>query len=416
LYPAGRRCGAGCGRNSARSSRSGGARCRRAGRRSAARRQRGGSCGRSGASRRCRRYAGTRRRRRRGSGRRRRSLSLRRRSWRCRRRQLLGARRRWGRRHLSWRALLKRGWRGRRCRLLGCSRRWRRRRRCRRERVCGWRRGRRGRRSGMYGRCGRGWRRRMRLRCRGRRRMRGWCCRRRRWRRRTRRCCRRRGWRCRTRRWCRSGWRRRCGMRRRYGRRLGGRCGRRGRALRRRLGFSVGAQFFLGSLRHNERRGLRMRCEGCELRHGQSRRGKQHDAKFCHDVLDPRKNLAARLAGKSGFRRTFRRVDQRLIVRPDCGGLQNANAIYFDSITGCMRSCSLRIQTMLSNRTFTLSPVASLRRWYGVLAACLKSRNCRHRFQAEARSDRSVRGPAVRPASCPVTPLAATARRVHVSG
>jgi hypothetical protein len=41
-----------------------------------------------------------------------------------------------------------------------------------------------------------------------------------------------------------------------------------------------------------------MRCEVCELRHGQSRRGKQHDAKFCHDVLDPRKNLAARLAGK----------------------------------------------------------------------------------------------------------------------
>jgi hypothetical protein len=29
-----------------------------------------------------------------------------------------------------------------------------------------------------------------------------------------------------------------------------------------------------------------------------------------------------------------------------------------------MRNCSLRIQTMLSNRSFTLSPVASLRRWY----------------------------------------------------
>jgi hypothetical protein len=40
-------------------------------------------------------------------------------------------------------------------------------------------------------------------------------------------------------------------------------------------------------LRDDERRGLRVRCGGRKLRHGQSGRGKQHDAKVCHDDLGP---------------------------------------------------------------------------------------------------------------------------------
>jgi hypothetical protein len=235
----------------------------------------------------------------------------------------------------------------------------------------------------------------------------------RRWRGRTRRRSRgRRRWRRGTRRRS-SRWGRRRGMRRSCGWR-GWTCGRR-RALWRRLGFSVGAQFFLGSLRHDERRGLRIRCESCELRHGQSGRSKQHNAKFCHDVLDPRKKSWRQgVAAGSGCRRTFRRVDQRLIIRLDCGGRQNANAIYFDGIMGCMRNCSLRIQTMLSNRAFTLSPVASLRRWYGD-SASPTNRKCRHRLQVKAWLDRLVRAPAVRRASCPAAPAAAAVRRVHAS-
>ena len=63
------------------------------------------------------------------------------------------------------------------------------------------------------------------------------------------------------------------------------------RALRWRLRFSVGAELFLG-LRDDEWRGLRMRYGCRELRHGQSGRGKQHEAKVCHDVV-PGKNLVA---------------------------------------------------------------------------------------------------------------------------
>jgi hypothetical protein len=132
--------------------------------------------------------------------------------------------------------------------------------------------------------------------------------------------------------------------------------------------------------------------------------------------MDPRKKSWRQgVAAGSGFRRRFRRVDQRLIIRPDCGGRQNANAIYFDGVMGCMRSCSLRIQTMLSNRTFTLSPVASLRRWYGDSVASPTSRKCRHRLQVKAWLDRLVRAPVVRPASCPAIPAVAAVRRAHAS-
>jgi hypothetical protein len=130
--------------------------------------------------------------------------------------------------------------------------------------------------------------------------------------------------------------------------------------------------------------------------------------------MDPRKKSWRQgVAAGSGFRRTFRRVDQRLIIRPDCGGRQNANAIYFDGVMGCMGNYSLRIQTMLSNRAFTLSPVASLRRWYGDSVASPTNRKCRHRLQAKAWLDRPVRAPVVRPAFCPATPVVAAVRRAH---
>jgi hypothetical protein len=55
---------------------------------------------------------------------------------------------------------------------------------------------------------------------------------------------------------------------------------------------SVRTELFL-CLRDDERRGLRMRCGGRELRHRQSGRGEQHDAKVCHDVVGPWENLVA---------------------------------------------------------------------------------------------------------------------------
>jgi hypothetical protein len=73
----------------------------------------------------------------------------------------------------------------------------------------------------------------------------------------------------------------------------------------------------------------------------------------------PGKTLAANavLIGQ-----TSRSDDQRIRVRPDCGGLQRRSAFYFGSRKVLMRSCSLRIQTVVSNRDFTLSPAAFRRR------------------------------------------------------
>jgi hypothetical protein len=125
----------------------------------------------------------------------------------------------------------------------------------------------------------------------------------RRWRRRRRRRSRlwRRGWR----------WRRR--RRGRFRRRRRRRCSRLGRWRRRRccglgrsrdgrrrarrrlrrcllLGLSVGTKFFLG-LGHDQRRGLRVRWRSNQLHRRKSGRGKQQEAKVCHDGWDPRGNL-----------------------------------------------------------------------------------------------------------------------------
>jgi hypothetical protein len=61
----------------------------------------------------------------------------------------------------------------------------------------------------------------------------------------------------------------------------------------------------------------------------------------------PGKILATRLATRSG--------DQRICVRPDCGGLERRSCFYFWLQKVPMRPRSLRIQTIVSNRTFTLS-------------------------------------------------------------
>ena len=103
-------------------------------------------------------------------------------------------------------------------------------------------------------------------------------------------------------------WRRSCGVRRRS-RGLGW-CRMRRRCLRRffRLWLAVRADFVL-RLRHNQRCGLRMRRRAYELYCRKSRRSEQHETKFCHDDLSPRELLTTRFG------------DQRISVRPDCGGL-----------------------------------------------------------------------------------------------
>ena len=195
--------------------------------------------------------------------------------------------------------------------------------------------------SGLYR--GRGVRRYRRLRCGGRRRGNRWlrCSRRwcgNWWRGTGWRCCRGRG----MRRWSR--WRRRMrSCRRRSGRRwfgrrrsgrrgmwrggcrwcwMRGRCGWRGGARWRclrcflRLWLSVGAKLFLG-LCHNQRRVLRMRWHANELHRRKSCRGKQHETKFCHDGLGPRKIIGKKIG------------DQQISVRPDCGGLRRRSCFYF---------------------------------------------------------------------------------------
>ena len=111
------------------------------------------------------------------------------------------------------------------------------------------------------------------------------------------------------------GWRRRCrrarGGRRALGASFGG-C----------FGFPSGPSLWLG-LRDHERRALRMRCGACELHRGQSRRGKQHETKVGHVVrTSPEGSLT-----KSWCDEVV--GDERLRVRPDCGGRRGRGPIYF---------------------------------------------------------------------------------------
>lgn len=123
-------------------------------------------------------------------------------------------------------------------------------------------------------------------RCRGRRRRGSDMGRRRGGRRRTRRrrCCRRRG------RYGLGRGMRGCGGGRRRMRR---RCGFGRRALRLSFGglfgLSVGTELAGRRLRHDDRRGLCMGWRAHEVHRRQSRSGKQHETKVCHDDVNPRK-------------------------------------------------------------------------------------------------------------------------------
>jgi hypothetical protein len=102
--------------------------------------------------------------------------------------------------------------------------------------------------------------------------------------------------------------------------------------------------------------------------------------------------------------RTLRHGDERLIIGPDCGGRKNANPIYFIGAMGCMRCRSLRIQTMVSNHGFTLSP-----------APCLV---CPSRRQSRdwACADLAGLAPAIPRACGPATPRVQAVRRAPASG
>ena len=190
-----------------------------------------------------------------------------------------------------------------------CSGRWR-------WRNMRWRRSRRRRRNMRWG-CGR--RRNMRWRSRGRRRRRS-----------RRRCCGRWWWRGRG---SRGGGRRCC--------------------LRWLLGLSIRTNLLLG-LRHDQRRGLRVRWSSSHLQRGEGCRGKQQESKFCHGGLGPRK-IPGKKVWQQGL--STNSGDQRTSVRPDCGILQTRTCIYFRHREFRIRLCSLRIQAIVQDRSFCIFPV-----------------------------------------------------------
>src|SRR5262249_33149460 len=106
-------------------------------------------------------------------------------------------------------------------------------------------------------------------------------------------------------------------------RRSGGLSGRwRRRALRGRL-----LALFLRlswRLRDDERGGLRLTWHACELHRREGGRGKQHEAKICHDGLVSRKGLWAQRAGTG---------DQQPAKGPDCGATETNVFFYFNIAT-----------------------------------------------------------------------------------
>lgn len=182
----------------------------------------------------------------------------------------------------------------------------------------------------------------------GRRRGTRWCCGRSRWRwgrsmRRRRR--RRRGMRWRRRRCRMRSLRRRCSRMRslrrrrsRWLRRLSRSALRRWlTTLRRRSLFLFVLLGFTLLLRHHHWCALRMRGRACKLHRSESGRGKQHEAKFCHDVVDPER--------KEGSRSS----NQRTAIRPDCGSVQRLIRIYFVRHKARKRHCSWRIHAVVQS-------------------------------------------------------------------
>jgi len=97
-----------------------------------------------------------------------------------------------------------------------------------------------------------------------------------------------------------------------------------------------------------------MRWSACELHRRQSGGGKQYQTKFGHDDPSPWRSLGKNRGSSLGNRRSPCRTgeqicDQRISVRPDCGGLQRLACFYFRGRNVQVRGCSLRIQTVVSN-------------------------------------------------------------------
>jgi hypothetical protein len=59
---------------------------------------------------------------------------------------------------------------------------------------------------------------------------------------------------------------------------------------------------------------------------------------------------------KSPKNLTTRFYNQRISVGPDCGGFEKLADFYFKTEEALIRLCSLRIQAVVSNCSFTFSP------------------------------------------------------------
>jgi hypothetical protein len=102
----------------------------------------------------------------------------------------------------------------------------------------------------------------------------------------------------------------------------------------RRLLLPIGATFAL-RLRHYQRRGLRVRFEARHLHCRQRGRRKQQKSKFGHMISVP--DVISNRAR-----------DEQISVRPECGSVQIAFAIYFCRNAARHRVCSWPIQANLS--------------------------------------------------------------------
>jgi hypothetical protein len=133
--------------------------------------------------------------------------------------------------------------------------------------------------------------------------------------------------------------------------------------------------------------------------------------RFVMMVWIPGKFLAGRLGRKAWqVSLATRRGDQRIDVRPDCGGTQRRTCIYFSMRKAPIRSCSLRIQGMLSKRHFTLSPAAHPMHPDSDRAQNPLDRSFR-RSRARVCADLPVLAPAIPPACGPAIRRAVAARR-----
>ena len=128
-----------------------------------------------------------------------------------------------------------------------------------------------------------------------------------------------------------------------------------------------------------------MRCGGRELRCRQGSRGEQQDAKVFHDVLGPRNRPDG---NGTAFHWHVSWSIERLIIRPDCGGLQMVGWFLFHRRNGLHASLFIA----RSDGAF----IWSSDRW--------RDWEC---------WGRSARVSVTRPASCPATPAVVVADRVH---